>query len=798
MAPKKQPQSEQSQVASEYALALDTTQQNGGNETRASAKEEQEVVASSDSWPVVKSPRFLSDWDEPVVILDITDPGADRTCIIEIAIEETLLNLNGAEGLYTGMHKLGELPHLVRTMKIAMNSELIRLASGVPGRAINRLMTHGISFIIAMLRRGVYRLSDFPRSDFEKLLVELSKEGWQKILGVQAALRTLIAEARRAPEVLRQLTGPNQKFLNVSENLSDIVGLPISSAQVPLWFSDELSEITGKPHTRTKTDQAIKEISRGNLTDALRAISALANQRETGDFLPFQPAGSITGRAAKIWGQYNRSKNLAPDDAVKIFAASTDWVLDFAPDVIDLAKFARTELLNLPNELKLAEKEKCYFSALSNQLEKFREKHDTKIARFWPENNTPSEVLQQFIEHVQFSATNIISALYALRANDAIGYGRSYGLYHGCVTSVAPGSSTKTIEIFLSKSPREYRSFWATNMVAQIVAVLEALRDAARPLDAPSYTEQDSVKDLRIQKLFKIASLCVGTKQRTIRFRHCKVKRRFLQAIGLDPRAMDGQRAFRRLYAILYVYRFSDARIEALSRRLGHVSVLQTHWYVSDDHMTAYRASIDKYYKKHQAILAKEIKDVQSELFLRQIQDMLQGRDVGGGFSAFVARVVKKLSQNIEFAQQPLREKVEEVHDLLTTAGYHPNDRRHGGCMLGSSKTAKYGANCIEAGVPHPENASLTKCHNCRNGYNTALNLSLYGEDLADLNKKAEDFDLPARLRIAAKAEADDLSALIARERALTAQNRSFFQRLMADWKAASAIATVEEEESID
>jgi hypothetical protein len=756
----------------------------------------------SGDWPLVKSTRFTSAWDDPVVQLDLTHTHGDTVYQAEYALEEILLNLNDAEGIHQGMRKLGEFPHFVRALKIAMNSELIRNHEGEPGTAIAGLMNHGINLIIWTLRQGKYRLADIDRSDYDKLINELVEGGWGKVLKHNQVLGKLISEAFRSPDVLRSLVGRNNgKDITVSiEDLVSRIGMPLSSVKVPLWFSDKLAELAKGKHARQPAKVAQKgknknRPTRGYLETALAAFNSLANQRHGGDCISFYPSDNIQGKMNAVFGEPKRSRNLSPDDAVRILKSTADWVLDLAPDVVGLAAFAREEIIK-HGQPGTAEKEASYRSALADKLKQFREKHGPLVERFWPEDSNPVTVLHTYIRYVQFSATSLISVLYALRANAAVGDRMGFGLYQGCVSPVAPGSSANVIEIFLPKNPREYRSFWATKMVTYIVSILEKLRDATRPLKEATYGEPESLKERRSQKLFGHARFEVAYFHRLLKFKFSAAKAGFLKAIGLDPSVLDAQRAFRRLHCILYVYRYRDARIEALSWRLGHASIKQTEWYVTDASMTEYRKSIEKYYVGQTASLAKELKEVRSEFFQKQILDMLTGRAAGGGFSSFVGRFVKKLTRNVEFANKPVGEKAKQVHRQLEAAGYHPNDRRHGDCMLGDAATAKYGANCCENGLPRPENASLEKCNGCRNAYNSKGNLLQYERELSELKVKAQDFDLPTPVRLAAKVECERLEALVSREQALSATNRTFFIRLVEGWKDASKSINLMEEQS--
>jgi hypothetical protein len=772
----------------------------------ANAQEKPPTADTDVTWPVIKSPRFLSDWNDEVVVLDLTHTHGERVNHQEYALSNIPLNLEGATGLYQGMRKLGEFPHLIAAFKIALNVELIRTHDGEPRIAVANLLQHGVSLVIWMLRQGHYRLGQIDRGELESLVTVIIKGGWATVLNHNQLLGKLIQRAYREPDILKSIVGRNNgKNVSVSNvDLVSLIGVPLSSAKVPLWFSAKVAELWGGTHGRVinkknrskspSSPEHTRTPKRGYTESALIAFNALAHPTHTGDHFSFYPCDSIQGKLDVIFGSQARSRNLGLDEATIILAACTDWVLDLSTDVIELASNARDEIIFL-GQPGTEEKETSFRNSLTALLEEFREKNKAVVDKYWPADSDPVDILHLFINYVQFSGATLASSLYALRANDAIGHGKSFGLYHGCIMPVAAGSSTKAVDVFLSKSPKDYRSFWASDMLIKIIATLEELRDVTRPLHAESYSDNKPLEERRKQKLFVHAPFKVAKFHTSVRFIHGRVKAAFLTAIGLAPEILDGQRAFRRLHCMLYTYRYDGGRIEALTRRLGHASMSQTHWYVTDDSMTEYNRSAEVLYRRSEASLLKEMAKVQSEQFQQQILSMLKGRSVGGGFTSFIGRVIKKLSRNIEFVKKAPAAKAKYVHEQLADSGYMPVERRHGSCMLGKARTARYGANCRQNGIPRPENASLEKCHGCRNAFGTAHNLSQYERELEELEGKAEDFSLPTPMRLAYETQAKRLADLVARERALSDKNRMFFARLVRGWNDALAVTDSLEEE---
>src|SRR5471032_995830 len=114
--------------------------------------------SSQQNWPVVKSPRFLSGWEETVTRLDVGSRTAQKPKFSERNLAALPLNLHGSSGLYRGVQRLGNFPHLVAALKIAINGELFRNDVGGPGPAVALLIRHASSLFTTMLRQGTYRL----------------------------------------------------------------------------------------------------------------------------------------------------------------------------------------------------------------------------------------------------------------------------------------------------------------------------------------------------------------------------------------------------------------------------------------------------------------------------------------------------------------------------------------------------------------------------------------------------------------------------------------------------------------
>lgn len=734
-----------------------------------------------------KSDRYLSPWNSSIVKIDITQKKDGVSKIKTIDLGGIQLNLVGSAGIYQGMYQLSKFPHLMDALKRVINRLLISNDGGTPKSNVTKAVNHAVRFFICMLRQGIYKLADLTRDDIDAIAKQLIAKGWLGVLPYKQLLddveKLMASSDHMAAKFIG--SGSRQGCTLRLENIRDHIGMPLESVELPTSLSEAAVRISGRPNIRKAKVDLDAKPERGTLKTALAIIDSLA-LHACGDSIPFRPFSSINKTLDQAFGPGGkRSRNLSLKDATKILKGACIGILDLAVPVTQLAESARTLLEASPTDAADAASA-TYETQLSQLLTEFRVAHEKLVAPIWPQNKPASYVLGSLVEYVQTSGAILTTFGYGLRANDAIGHEAHWGLYKGCVQPYKGFPGANRIELFVSKNLQDYAQFWCSKLTQKCVKALELLSQACRPAFSPLITQKESTEEQRKDKLFIRARFNkTGYFANRGQFAFGHGSGAFLKAVGVAPKSLDGERAFRRLFCIIYVYRYDDTSIAALSQRLFHFSLKQTEWYYTNGDGRKQAESIEYMFRQERLVMA-ELEEVRHEKFVGQIVDYLKGKPVGGGFPALLRNVIKGMASSIEFIKLPPEAKGVAVADKLAQKGYAPIERRNGECMIGSTTSHSREVNCTDCGVPHPENASLAMCNGCVMNQTTENYIQSYEEDLRELLAGAKNFKVPQVIRLAKVKQAADLKAVIAANHGLCAKNQASMSKLVAGWKAAT------------
>jgi len=127
----------------------------------------------------LKHKRYLSSWESDEVVLDLRHPKALDPHYYTVRLDLLPLSGVGGVGVYQKTLTLGDFPHLVSALKIAINRLLERFDEN-PISAVPRHINNYTRVFSYLLRRGYYRLDQVPSSELTQLAVVIAKSTWAK------------------------------------------------------------------------------------------------------------------------------------------------------------------------------------------------------------------------------------------------------------------------------------------------------------------------------------------------------------------------------------------------------------------------------------------------------------------------------------------------------------------------------------------------------------------------------------------------------------------------------------------
>jgi hypothetical protein len=738
------------------------------------------------NWPR-KSPRYNSDWESNQLRLDVSQKSKTKKEILEIDLASIKINLKGGSGIYRSMCSLGDFQNFMDAIKIGINSLLFSSNKGCPRGAITAFLTNAICLFTFLLRSGVYTLAAVEKSQLEALLIKVINGGWFAALPYGDELKIVEELILNSAPHRDLFVGKNsrQGCTLKTEEIASFIGLPLNSRWPPISLSDAAAHASGKSHIR-KSGGALKAGITARAAEAIVHTFNLLSQHSHGDSIPFLFADNITACIRPHFPDSGdtRSLNLPPDVAIEIITAACVGVLDLGPHVAELTMTAR-ELLEKFGGQNTPQNRRKYQDALSSHVSALRDIYPDLVRSISPETSTPSDVLDRLVEYVFTSAVIIIAFSMALRAGETAGDKDTLqGLYYGCVEKNENLPDLQLIDLYITKTLQDNAKLWCGKLVSACIALLEEIAQASRPLGTPEIEPYSAAQESRKYKLFTLARYSIaGFARERTHYDFATAHRSFLRANGLKESALGhSQRAFRRLYAILYVYRFADPRIEALSQRFRHFSVDQTGWYFSDHANREYAETIDYLYKQ-QVSVEKEMALVRGEKLAAAIAAYFSGAKIGGGFPNILRQVMKELAEQLEFADVTAPDHTNAVSKELTARGYRLKEGRNGECMHGVTKKHDLEVNCSSNGVAHPEDASFENCTGCVMNMTDYNYISHFETELSDLEAKANDYNIPKAARLNAASRTLHLKEVIAANHRLCDRNKSNLEKFVASWK---------------
>ena len=357
---------------------------------------------------------------------------------------------------------------------------------------------------------------------------------------------------------------------------------------------------------------------------------------------------------------------------------------------------------------------------------------------------------------------------------------RKFGLHIGCIRSEDEELGVFKGTFYIEKTLQGYLDFYVNKTTKQAIKLLEEIQHVfdganvslgrASVSSSPpkeqslfGYHRFSRIDGLKADRCWYSFTSDAATGQASYFLR---------RALGANFALSPHPHMFRRLYALVFIYQYENASLQALSAQLGHDDLSATEIYVTDPAMRDEAERIEfkmdvtgsrrtRAFAAHLQALRSEIDIVRDEKLLETVLSILNGEPASGGYPRFIKRFYRRISGRIDFSQLDITAQAQAIKEIVKTRGHSPKTMRHGQCMAGSQLPA-HGARCrSETGNLEAKNASPTTCFKCPQHYLSKAYLKNLERDLETLYAASRDDKLTAFERKRAAIDSDNLQKII-------------------------------------
>lgn len=740
--------------------------------------------------------RICHEADSTTLILDLRHARDPKPALRTFNLCEITLYGGEGPGVYRGVVvRLGQFPHLLRTLSAAMIEEVQRTHAGRPDKAVPALVGGCRRIFGWMLSEGFYSLRDVPLERLQELATKLQNSTWFRVLRWRRTLARLYLQARADKAVLSVLRRETSNGLGL--NISALVehtGIPISAREVPLSFRRRIARLRGDVVDRSGA-QGEDFRSGGSLLLAMYCLNALAAKPPPLDSFPYFPFPSANGELKRRNAlALNQTPNLSLQDAGRILRHSVMWVFDRGPVLLRAIRFVR-EVMEEHRHSVLSER-RVTDRATSYARQRLRDEvPNSSWLTEEPFNcNHGSHSLGHYLDMLLFGAATLVGINHGRRVNEVIGTDLPYGLYYGCLKPYAHSIHEWTLDIYCEKGWKEYRQLPANAIVAQVVTLLEKFSNEFLSFGAGPRAPAENIDAARLEKLFLTRRISVaGFRGGTmVDFRYRRILKEFMTDAGVDhQRFNDAQWPYRRLFITIYFNRYDAPELLAMSDYAGHMSVLSTIPYSHDQVARPPGLSIPELLGEQEDDwdgMRKLFREGAIEHIAKQVTDLLSGKLVGGYFARLVFKLAKSMGRSADFRRMDTERKGKAIAELLSLHGYEPTPMPHNSCMAGSSRSAVRRGNCRRDGSLRKEEASHPKCSKCLNGSKAPAQLDRLRAEAASAREASTNPTLPALIRLASQELAAQLDELVLVEAKIAQENAAMFDELVTLWQKVTPL----------
>lgn len=335
-----------------------------------------------------------------------------------------------------------------------------------------------------------------------------------------------------------------------------------------------------------------------------------------------------------------------------------------------LEDFIKHDEAGILTKIQLCDRYKVPYNSLSS----------IRRMAYTPTNTTGLSLNKALYQFLPFCCTVLILALTARREMEV------FGLQAGCTHTDADGNLW--IDSYVAKTLQDDYSFTTVSIVDKAVKILERLSKKGREITGSNsifvFDDAFDRKPTNMKSITRIAG-------------------DFFDFIGID-RNPDGEHwrlsehQFRRFFAIMYFYRYSNTNTEALMHEFGHKDWSMTLRYLSQKRTAEAMAEMDR-----------QIQDIMAE----RIADLADRDDLDGEMFKSIKALMSTSIHNINGvegqSQGIMRSKlIEQIKQNSLVFDFIPS-----GLCFGNTPKLKPRCKCFRNGHVMLHEASEEVCRGC-------------------------------------------------------------------------------------
>jgi hypothetical protein len=588
-------------------------------------------------------------------------------------------------------------------------------------------------------RNGLYAMEDWTVQCCEILLTKLGKGGWSGALEIDDRTKELIATASLGE--LKSYVAKSKSLAyqySLKRKFSRRIGTNCQSSELTpakvrilrgLKLHGE-NKVGDESRLIRKRRQSFNEgMGQSHLRSVLGCLNILGEMKGGLGFVPFPD----TVRLSDLYGvRGRRTANLDPDTVARLLVEAHWWLYQVGPPLTALLEEIRTAYAkSWWSKTPITPETVHSVLKKSGNAEKLEELFERRIGSIGLRQPGVDEISFKHIVYGASSACFVVIAFLNARRKDEI-QNKKIGIHRNALKCFDATLDLYQCEVYIEKTYKTYVPFFVGSMTKDAIQAMERISDIARDLEkfmGVSPTKRSAEKEV---KIFQIPRLLAhnGGGMQWFQFVATADKQAYYfveRALGEDIRLPIHPHTFRRAYALIFHYRYENARIQALSQQLGHLDLASTTIYISDRGVASGESEARAYgihtreqieaNRKEIDLINAEIADVARERVRQLVEEVIANRPrhkTRGQFIRLVQRFHQRLGTRLDYSELDAEGKGKVLGDALIDRGHAFRPLPHVNCAVSPlRKSSSAGCYSKRMGVVAPENASPVTCTGC-------------------------------------------------------------------------------------
>ncbi|WP_175145204.1 site-specific integrase, partial [Paraburkholderia phenoliruptrix] len=518
------------------------------------------------------------------------DPGArhDESSFFEIDVGEFWLPPNA---LYSTCQRFRDQPSFAAAIVLALNEYYRRsITEKAFRRRATNLAKNLAKFFEYMWFRNGTSVSSVDRESWDELIRSIGNGGWERALAIRERLIEHIQDGgdltrltrnswspNVATEAFRRALGTNVQGQETAHYVK-IIKLARSHHHDQLDMSEFICE----------DEQPAELMSRSSLREVMAALNYLFDL-PLGLGASAYPYPNLQDTAKKYGKPISRTRNLGVTEAGLLLSEGCRWIYEIGPRIVDLLE----ELFSCSGYTGKVDLQRFVVSELQSKFatSKAREHLDSLLPSPMtgldsPAPNSSTMTLRRAILLLYTAVFVVVTSMNARRRDEVVH--RKFGIHSGYIKSVSIELGLFEGKFYLEKTHMDYEDFYVNQLTVDASNLLESIQRIYVDFDKAAGRCTWSATPVRERSLFSYRRLSwtagIGAEHCWYEFESCRgAAEQFVRlALGDEATLIATPHMFRRFYALVYYYQYSNATLQALSQQLGHRNLLTTMIYVLD------------------------------------------------------------------------------------------------------------------------------------------------------------------------------------------------------------------------